>query len=108
MLAGTIGSKDIQITCLKCGSKFKAGEAITISNKHADINEELKKIITTQGMLSAVKYYKEKTGSDWAESKRYVDSYAEKNVIYPKSNNGGCAGVIILFIVLTGSLITII
>lgn len=29
LLAGTIGSKDIQITCLKCGNKFKAGEALS-------------------------------------------------------------------------------
>jgi DNA-directed RNA polymerase subunit RPC12/RpoP len=27
LLAGTIGSRDTQITCLKCGKKFKAGEA---------------------------------------------------------------------------------
>lgn len=26
LLAGTIGSKDVQITCLKCGCKFKAGD----------------------------------------------------------------------------------
>lgn len=29
LLAGTIGSKDIQITCLKCGKRFKAGEALS-------------------------------------------------------------------------------
>lgn len=29
LLAGTIGSKNIQITCLKCGNKFKAGEALS-------------------------------------------------------------------------------
>ena len=28
LLAGTIGSRDTQITCLKCGKKFKAGEAV--------------------------------------------------------------------------------
>ena len=27
LLAGTIGSRNTQITCLKCGKKFKAGEA---------------------------------------------------------------------------------
>ena len=26
LLAGTIGSKDVEITCLTCGNKFKAGE----------------------------------------------------------------------------------
>ena len=28
LLAGTIGSNDMQITCLKCGKKFEAGEAV--------------------------------------------------------------------------------
>ena len=32
LLAGTIGSRDTQITCLKCGKKFKAGEARVIRN----------------------------------------------------------------------------
>lgn len=30
LLAGTIGSRDTQITCLKCGKKFKAGEASVV------------------------------------------------------------------------------
>lgn len=32
LLAGTIGSRDTQITCLKCGKKFKAGEARVVRN----------------------------------------------------------------------------
>ena len=32
LLAGTIGSRDTQITCLKCGKKFKAGEARIVKN----------------------------------------------------------------------------
>lgn len=32
LLAGTIGSKETQITCLKCGNKFKAGEAKVVRN----------------------------------------------------------------------------
>lgn len=32
LLAGTIGSRDTQITCLKCGKKFKAGEARVVKN----------------------------------------------------------------------------
>ena len=31
LLAGTIGSRDTQITCLKCGKKFKAGEARVVT-----------------------------------------------------------------------------
>ena len=35
LLAGTIGSRDTQITCLKCGKKFKAGEARVVKNPSA-------------------------------------------------------------------------
>ena len=35
LLAGTIGSRDTQITCLKCGKKFKAGEAMVVKNPSA-------------------------------------------------------------------------
>jgi len=30
LLAGTLGSQDIKITCLKCGNRFKAGDAIVV------------------------------------------------------------------------------
>lgn len=33
ILAGTIGSKDVNITCLKCGHRFKAGEALVEKEK---------------------------------------------------------------------------
>lgn len=32
LLAGTLGSKDVIVTCLGCGKKFKAGELRTIRN----------------------------------------------------------------------------
>lgn len=35
LLAGTIGSKDTQITCLKCGKKFKAGEARVVRTSNS-------------------------------------------------------------------------
>ena len=41
LLAGTIGSNDTQITCLKCGNKFKAGEA-RIININSNITDEIK------------------------------------------------------------------
>lgn len=44
LLAGTIGSKDVQITCLKCGNKFKAGEALSSFNlQHTqNVNQSIK------------------------------------------------------------------
>jgi DNA-directed RNA polymerase subunit RPC12/RpoP len=39
LLAGTIGSNKIRITCLKCGKKFYSGEALMISPKEAKSKE---------------------------------------------------------------------
>ena len=101
LLAGTIGSKDIQITCLKCNNRFKAGEAHIISNKKAEDSTEfdnkLKRIVEEQGLISAVKYYKDIKGGDLSKSKDYVDALVGKhNIKTTTSQNGGCAGVILL------------
>lgn len=107
LLAGTIGSKDVQITCLKCGNKFKAGEAIVVGSS-TENDEELERILTTQGLVHAVKYYKDKSGLDLLDSKNYVDGYIKNKGITPLKDTGGCAGVILLFIILAGSLIAMI
>lgn len=105
LLAGTIGSKDVQITCLKCGKKFKAGKALIMSDKKEnEINKELNHIITSQGNQAAYRYYKEQTGTEFEEAIEYVNNYISSNKI--TSKNTGCAGIILLFIILTGTLIT--
>lgn len=44
LLAGTIGSKKVDITCLKCKHKFKAGEGLICTNEGKDkLIEETKK-----------------------------------------------------------------
>jgi endogenous inhibitor of DNA gyrase (YacG/DUF329 family) len=105
LLAGTIGSKNVQITCLKCGNKFKAGDAMVVNKESEEIDNELKNIIESKGMLAAVKYYNDKTGLGIAKSKAFVDSYADKYHIVPnKTNNGGCAGVLFLFLLVFTSI----
>ena len=43
LLAGTIGSKDVMVTCLKCGKKVKAGELKT--KKQFIVDKEVEKNI---------------------------------------------------------------
>ena len=120
LLAGTIGSKDIQITCLKCGKKFKAGEAVIKQNSNNnyssqqtysdgnivqdDFDKLLKEKIELEGVLQAIHFFKTRTGYDLASSKRYVDQFAKDNNIIPKQSNSGCFGVIAIFIIAIGSL----
>lgn len=104
--AGAIGSEKIIITCLKCGHQFEPGEGD--SSKHFEgatefSTERLKEILLTEGMTNAIIYRKNKTGCDQYTAKKYVSSFVKKNGI--KSYNKGCAGVLLLFIILSGSLI---
>lgn len=48
MTAGGIGKNDIELTCLKCGHKFKPGENET--NK----KEEIKSVSTTTIVITAI------------------------------------------------------
>jgi endogenous inhibitor of DNA gyrase (YacG/DUF329 family) len=103
LLAGTIGSKDVQITCLKCGAKFKAGDARLFRKKLSDekIDPEIKALIESGNILAATALYNKKTGAGIAESKRYVDSLRNKGntAAFNTSNNSGCAGVILLLVI---------
>ncbi len=102
LLAGTIGSKDVQITCLKCGKQFKAGEARICKPVEANIDDELVKIIQEQGIVSAAMHYREKTGNDSTSSAGYVSDLAKKHNIdlktIPKS---GCAPVLLCALIIT-------
>lgn len=100
LLAGTIGSKDLQITCLKCGNKFEAGKAY-IERKNQSEDDILLNIIRTQGKLQAVKYYKEIKKIGLKEAKDYVDKL---NGDIPNNNNAGCASIILLFILFSSAL----
>lgn len=100
LLAGTIGSKDVQITCLKCGNKFNTGEAYIGSDNQTE-DEIILNIIRTQGKINAVKYYKRIKNIGLKEAKDYVDKL---NGDTPTPNNGGCASVILLFILLSSAL----
>jgi len=121
LLAGTIGSKNVQITCLKCGNRFKAGEAVVAGrNSNSDhfatstytngsiVSDDFDKLLAEKirqnGMLAAIQFFKTRTGYDLASSKRHVDQFAKDNNITPGTGKGGCAGVIVFMIIVAGAL----
>ena len=107
LLAGTIGSRDTQITCLKCGKKFKAGEAVVKKPNNNDVSEEetqIIDIIQRQGKLSAVKWYKEQHNCGLKEAKDFVDDIAANNysAISQVSGAGsGCSIIVLIGISIT-------
>lgn len=93
--AKTIDSKEIRITCLKCGRKFEAGEAKVIrpTLTPEEMDARLIEMLKLGSNLQAIKDYKDYSGLSLIESKQYIDKLAEKNgtVSHSKGNNrGGC------------------
>ncbi len=107
LLAGTIGSKDTQITCLKCGNKFKAGEAMVRKPNYDNVSEEeamIIGIIQSQGKLSAIKWYKEKYNCGLREAKDAVDDIAAKHITdltSASASGSGCSIIILIGISIT-------
>lgn len=102
LLAGTIGSRDTQITCLKCGNKFKAGEA-RIVRPNENVSEEESQIIgiiQSQGKISAVKWYKDKYNCGLKEAKDFVDNIAVKHNVISGSGSG-CSIIVLIGISIT-------
>ncbi|MDR0726399.1 MAG: hypothetical protein LBF59_10400 [Prevotellaceae bacterium] len=93
------------MTCLNCGYKFKAGEALILGNNiienqfKNELDNELKEIVEKKGKMQAISFYKEKNRAGLREASEYVDDFIKKNNLTP--DKGGCAGMIILFVALT-------
>ena len=112
LLAGAVGSKDVMITCLKCGKSFKAGQAKVIRPRL--VNSEIKgmdgsviNLLKDGQVLAAVKQYKEVYNVDLKEAKEKVDAFREAHpelVGTPQNNsssNSGCATAIIALVIAT-------
>ena len=101
LVAGAHGSNKIDITCLKCGFKFKPGEGKVSSQSTQTFiappkpqldDYQLKAIeantvslLRTKSLSAALKYYMESTGSAAMNSADKVKSLAEQNdLILPK------------------------
>lgn len=114
LLAGTIGSKNVNITCLKCGHKFKAGDAFIATKKERDeILSEFEAAVVNGDKLNAVKVLNERLHWNTSQSFRFMDDYLaghpelkEKmlsNVSKSSEDNiksVGCILLIIIFVII--------
>lgn len=115
LLAGTLGSKDVQITCLKCGKKFKAGESY--------IEKKPSKIYSNIELPQGVNISKREYFSDYNYKcplcdkiyngdlhscpkcgRRFLESDKTNETILG-TNKSGCAGVLLLFVLLGSALL---
>jgi hypothetical protein len=107
LLAGTIGSKNIIITCLACGKQFKPGEGKAITKpilsdnnlinessqteKYDETDYQIIHLIKAKGKLAATKYCKETKNLGLKVAKEYVDKIAFENGLGPKPlQSEGC------------------
>lgn len=101
VLAGTIGSNKIKITCLSCGHQFEPGHGIIIdTDSTVDIFEQKILQIYKGSKLKAVAFYKNEKGVDFATAKNEVEAIAKKNNIETNSPKGCMVTLSLLFIVL--------
>lgn len=108
ILAGTIGSKNIDVTCLKCANKFKAGEAKIIKvNDYEmyDYNDlEIITLLKNGNTFKATQLIPIKNNIKLnIENAEIVskirDEYCKRHNIDMKPYKvPGCAGTIVLFI----------
>lgn len=107
LLAGTLGSNKVIITCLACGNKFKPGQGKVTTVPHEQnqssfnstlqthatiitdtIDQRIVEISQQQSKLAAVKFCKDAKGWDLAKSKNYVDNLTSANGVAKKKE--GC------------------
>lgn len=105
LLAGTIGSRDTQITCLKCGNKFKAGEAVVKRPGADSVSEDEAMVVSfLPAKLQAVKWYKERHNCSLSEAKDVVDAIAAKHsseLSFANAGGSGCSIIILIGISIT-------
>ncbi len=111
LLAGTIGSNKIKITCLSCGNTFNAGEGLvtsktqptnTVSNGSLSeteaLDQEILNTLSSSNLLLAVKKCKDLTGWDLFKSKNYVDDLLKKNGIKESNTSKPSSSIAIVII----------
>lgn len=75
LLAGTIGSKEVMVTCLKCGNRFKAGEAITMlkGSPEQDLEKLVAEFLIRGDQKTAYFSYMNRTNSTRGETIAYLE-----------------------------------
>lgn len=119
LLAGTIGSNDVRITCLKCGYKFKIGEAkIFLSEQeYEELERNVVSLLCECKMVEARELYRKTTNCTEYEAVSKMGRLLAKEV--PKhltaeqkakhdemfNSKSGCFGVMLLIVTVSSSLL---
>jgi DNA-directed RNA polymerase subunit RPC12/RpoP len=116
ILAGTIGSRDVNVTCLKCGNKFKAGEAKIIKANEYEVYDyndlEIITLLKNGNTFKATTLIQIKNNIKTSDTNaaekttNIINEYSKRHNIElkPYQIPKGCAGLIVLFISI-GSLV---
>jgi hypothetical protein len=103
-VSGTIGGNNINFTCLACGNTFNpVGENLS-ERLPEDVDQVIINNIRNNGMLEAVKAYKEFSGLNLAAAKKKVDEVAATYNVKSGKSNSGCAGVLLILIIVVSLL----
>lgn len=107
LLAGTDGSKEVQITCLKCGNSFKAGQALIEIGENAkkELEQDIADLLQNGQTTKALELYSSKTHEDGMSCMDYLHEVAKKYNIEIKQNKG--CSVLLLILIGFGSLMFI-
>lgn len=107
LLAGTIGSKEVQVTCLKCNNRFKAGEALIEigENAKSKLEQDIADLLRNDQTAKAFDLYKSKTNHDFKNGMDYLHEVAKKYNIEIKQNKG--CSILLLILIGFGSLMFI-
>jgi ribosomal protein L7/L12 len=95
---------DWATACPSCGFPLQKSP-ITNNQQLNNIETEVKRLIDEGKEIHAVKYYKDQMNCGLKEAKDKVDLLRG---IAPSSNKGGCASIILIFILITSVLLYII
>jgi DNA-directed RNA polymerase subunit RPC12/RpoP len=107
LLAGTIGSNKIKITCLNCGNVFQPGDSLKPTQVQTPIiviknldpaDKDLVDIIQHKGKLEAVKFYKDNNSVTITEANSKVEEVIQKYQLKAANqmSTGGCLVLILL------------
>ena len=112
LLAGTIGSKNVNVTCLKCGNRFNAGEGKTVKKvtfPESFVMDEivLQKLSEGQKYAAAVEYA-EKHKIEQLDAIGIVEAYIKVHPSCYKedkpassTDNSGCAAIMVVLVVVS-------
>lgn len=117
LIAGTMGSNKIKITCLACGKTFKPGDGKVVkiltaeeqkeadnksdherqmAKENARVSAVKKEVIefSKQSLNKAATYYMEQEGCSYSVAEEYVKKVVENKIKEKKNTKYGCLFVL--------------